>query len=44
MVELQSVAHDNRMSRLNSRDPNDSDKPNTNSTLPIQMHPGHGNY
>ena len=43
MAELQTMARDGRMSRLGSRYPNSGDEPNTSSTLPIRMHPGHGN-
>ena len=43
MAELQPVARDGRMSRLGSRYPNGGDEPNTSSSLPIRLHPGHGN-
>ena len=42
MVELQPVAHDGSKNRLGSRDPSSGDEPNTSSSLPIQMHLGHG--
>ena len=37
------MARDGRMSRLGSRYPNGGDEPNTSSSHPIRMHPGHGN-
>ena len=43
MAELQTMARDGRMSQLGSCYPNGGDEPNTSSTLPIRMHPGHGN-
>ena len=43
MAELQTMAHDGRMSWLGSRYPNGGDEPNISSSLPIRMHPGHGN-
>ena len=43
MAELQPVAHDGYTGWLGSRDPGSKDEPITSSTLPIQMHPGHGN-
>ena len=43
MAELQPVARDGRMSQLGSCSPNGGDEPITSSTLPIRMHPGHGN-
>ena len=43
MVELQTMARDGRMSQLGSCYPNGGDEPNTSSSLPIRMHPGHGN-
>ena len=43
MAELQSVAHDGRMSSINSYYPNSGYEPNTSSALPIRMHPSHGN-
>ena len=43
MVELQPVARDGRMSQLGSCYPNGGDEPNTSSSLPIRLHPGHGN-
>ena len=42
MAELQPVARNGRMSQLGSHYPNGGDEPNTNSTLPIQMHPSDG--
>ena len=43
MVELEPVARDGYKGQLGSRDPGSGDEPITNSTLPIRMHPGHGN-
>ena len=43
MAELQPVACDGRMSQLGFCYPNGGDEPITSSTLPIQMHPRHGN-
>ena len=43
MVELQHVGRDGQMSWLSSRYPNNGDNPQTGSTLPLRMHPGHGN-
>ena len=43
MAELQPMARDGYKGRLGSRDPGSGDEPITSSTLPIQMHPGHGN-
>ena len=43
MVELQTMARDGRMSQLGSCYPNGGDEPNTSSSLPIRLHPGHGN-
>ena len=37
------MACDGRMSQLGSCYPNGGDEPNTSSSLPIRMHPGHGN-
>ena len=42
MAELQPIARDGRMSRLDSRYPNGGGEPNTSSTLPIRLHPGYG--
>ena len=43
MVELQLVARDGYKGRLDSRDPGSGDEPITSSSLPMRMHPGHGN-
>ena len=43
MVELQPVACNGYKGQLGSRDPSIRDEAITSSTLPIQMHPGHGN-
>ena len=43
MAELQPVACDGYKGQLGSRDPCSRDEPITSSTLPIRMHPGHGN-
>ena len=43
MAELQTMTRDGRMSQLGSCYPNGGDEPNTSSSLPIRMHPGHGN-
>ena len=43
MAELQPIARDGRVSRLGSRYPNGGGEPNTSSTLPIRLHPGHCN-
>ena len=43
MAELQPVARDGRMSQLGSCYPNGGDEPNTSSTHPMRLHPGHGN-
>ena len=42
MVELQPMAREGYKGRLGSRDPSSRDETITSSTLPIQMHPGHG--
>ena len=43
MAELQTMTRDDRMSQLGSCYPNGGDEPNTSSSLPIRLHPGHGN-
>ena len=43
MAELQPVARDGYKGWLGSRDPCSGDEPITSSSLPMQMHPGHGN-
>ena len=43
MAELQPVARNGYKGQLGSRDPGSGDEPITNSSLPMQMHPGHGN-
>ena len=42
MAELQPIARDGRMSQLCSCYPNGDGEPNTSSSLPIRLHPGHG--
>ena len=42
MAELQPIARDGRMSQLGSCYPNGGDEPNTSSTHPMRLHPGHG--
>ena len=37
------MTYDGRMGPLGSHSPDGGDEPNTNSTLPIQMYPSHGN-
>ena len=43
MAELQPVAHDGYKGQLGSHDPGSGDEPIISSTLPIRMHPRHGN-
>ena len=43
MAELQLVVRNGYKGWLGSHDLGSGDKPITSSTLPIQMHPGHGN-
>ena len=43
MAELQTMARDGQMSQLDSCYSNGKDETNTSSSLPIRMHPGHGN-
>ena len=42
MVELQPIARDGRISQLGSCYPNGGGEPNTSSTHPMRLHPGHG--
>ena len=43
MAELQLVARDGYKGGLGSRNPSSGHEPITSSTLPIRIHPGHGN-
>ena len=43
MAELQPMARDGYKGGLGSCNPGSGDEPITSSTLPIRLHPGHGN-